>query len=369
MSDNLPDFLNDNAGVVTGLAGAAVHRNITATNRNLTALRGELGKLQERFAQEKEKEAKESLNRDMLFQINQQVESIASADASPDQYFELIRVSEDLESLGFTSATFNSLQDKSYLASVSSSIDHALGRCLESLPEETKSMITAAVAWKSLRSLSSSIAQVDESIAGLQRSIIEARRWLGVLEKTEPHYWSSNKIMTMGISGAVIGVILGLMAITISPVFTILALVVPAAAAMASVALLANSKSKSTKQFADVNEANRRVLHAEDHIKRSRTKRSALVQQLSDLKEIPPETIQYYGSEAVDHSERLNQLKDISEYLNQVRHALNIDRGKLDTDESPDIAVDHQFGHDGECRRCGFTKQAVDRFGIACEPG
>lgn len=30
---------------------------------------------------------------------------------------------------------------------------------------------------------------------------------------------------------------------------------------------------------------------------------------------------------------------------------------------------DEEFGHDGECRRCGFTKQAVDRFGFACEPG
>lgn len=329
MSDNLPDFLNDNAGVVTGLAGAAVHRNITATNRNLTALRGELGKLQERFAQEKEKEAKESLNRDMLFQISQQVESIASENPTPDQYFELLRVCEDFKKLGFTSATFNSLQDKTYWAAVLSSIDQSLKKCLESLPEETRSLITAAVAWKSLRSLSSSIAQVDESIAGLQRSLVEARRWLAVLENT----------------------------------------VIGGSAVMAWITGGTKRHLEKNQLLKDKKEANRRVLHAEDQIKRHSAKRSALVQQLSDLKEIPPETIQYYGSEAVDHSERLNQLKDVSEYLNQVRHALNIDTGKLDTDESPDIAVNHQFGHDGECRRCGFTKQAVARFGFACEPG
>jgi hypothetical protein len=369
MSENFADFLNDNAGVVTGAAGLAVHRNITATNRNLTALRGEIGKLQERFAKEKEKEARESLNRDILFRISQQVETLASENPSPDQYFELIRVSEDLRSLGFTSATFNSLQDKSYLASVSSSIDRALEMCLESLPEETRSLVTAAVAWNSLRSLSTAVVRADEGIASSQGELVEARRGLGVLEKSKPNFFSNKAAVIYSVAGLVLAMFFGLLAAggtSQTAWLVILALVCGGTALFAFFAGMMNLDIRRSKHFLDTEEANRRVLHAEDQIKRYRTKRSGLVRQLSGLKEIPPETIEYYESEAMDYSERLNQLNDVSDYINQVYQALGITTSKLPHSTVAHQGDAHQFGHDGKCRRCGCTKEAASHFGFSC---
>jgi hypothetical protein len=364
MSENFADFLNDNAGVVTGAAGLAVHRNITATNRNLTALRGEIGKLQERFAQEKEKEARESLNRDILFRISQQVEALASENPSPDQYFELIRVSDDLGRIGFTSATFSSLQDKSYLASVSSSIDQALGRCWESLPEETRSLVATAVAWNRLRSLSTSVAQADKYIAGRKREIVEVHRLLGVLAKSKPNVFSNKIVTILSGSGLVLGLFFGLLAFggtSQTVVLSILAVFCGGIAVITFIAGIADLDTKSKKHFEDTKEADRRGLHAEDQIKSYRSKRYALVRQLSELKEVPAETLQYYGSESIDYSERLNQLNDVSDYLNQVCNALGIDTSRL-----PNNSVAHQFGKDGKCRRCGCTEHAAIHFGFPC---
>jgi hypothetical protein len=332
MSENLPDFLNDNAGVVTGLAGVAVHRNITATNKSLTALRGELGRLQKQFAQEQKKEERESLNRDMLFQIGQQVESITSARPSPDQYFELIRVSDELKSLGLTSRTFNSLQDKSYLSAVSSSIDLALKSCLKSLPEDRRELIDDAVAWNKLNGLVASIARTDEDIAGTQQKIVEVRRSLATFEKSKPHFFSNKIPSILGISGLATGAPLGLLALNSTSqgqAFTFLASMFLGTGVIALTAVLADLDSKKKKRFAGVQEANRRIIHLEDQIAKYRVKRAGFARQLSDLKRIPVVTLQFFQSESTEHTERLNQLKEVSNYLNRVCYALGTDRSKL----------------------------------------
>jgi hypothetical protein len=329
MSDNLADFLNDNAGVVTAGVGLAVDRNITATNRSLTALRSELGNLQQKFAQEQKKEARENLNRDMLFQINQQVESMASSEPSSDQYFELYRVSEELRQLGFTSATFTSLQDKSYLSAVSASIDNAIKRCLESLSEETQSLVTDAVAWSNLLKWGSSIAQLDREISQTHETEEEARRWLATLEKSEPDFFSNRRESIFGISALAIGVLLGLVGMETSSQLTMVALLFFVIGGTALIVRWAGLNSQIKEHSADVKEAQRRIGHSADHIARLRAKRSGLARQLSDLKRIPAETLEFYQSESTEHTERLNQLKEVSNYLNRVCYALGTDRCTL----------------------------------------
>ena len=359
MSDNLPDFLNDNAGVVTGLAGAAVHRNITATNRNLTALRGELGKLQERVAQEQKKEARESLNRDMLFQVNQQVESIASENPSPDQYFELLRVSAEFRKLGFTSATFNSLQDKSYLSSVSSSIDQTQRRLWELFPEETKSLLSDALDWNRLNECGGAIAIADQQIPESLQRLTTTKVTLADLEKRKPHFFSNKILSSLCVGTLVIGSIFGLLAFTAVSeaevrfeamikkrlyseaadqlvearakrrTLTSIAVVFLGGAVVAFIFLMLDLDKKNKDNFVQTKEANRVIKYLENHIIWLRGQRDAFAGQLSDLKRIPPETIEFFQSEFVDHTDRFGQLDGVSEYLKQVCTALGTDVGKL----------------------------------------
>ena len=368
MSDNLPDFLNDNAGVVTGLAGAAVHRNITATNRNLTALRGELGKLQERFAQEQKKEARESLNRDMLFQVNQQVESIASENPSPDQYFELLRVSAEFRKLGFTSATFNSLQDKSYLSSVSSSIDQTQRRLWELFPEETKSLLSDALDWNRLNECGGAIAIADQQIPESLQRLTTTKVTLADLEKRKPHFFSNKILSSLCVGTLVIGSMFGLLALNTfseseklfrratpeeiesgwyskeqteirfrkheeakakEKTLTSIAVVFLGGAVVAFTFLMLDMDKRSKDHFAQTKEANRVIKYLENHIIWLRGQRDAFAGQFSDLKRIPPETIEYFQSEFVDHTDRFGQLDGVSEYLKQVCTALGTDVGKL----------------------------------------
>ena len=368
MSDNLPDFLNDNAGVVTGLAGAAVHRNITATNRNLTALRGELGKLQERVAQEQKKEARESLNRDMLFQVNQQVESIASENPSPDQYFELLRVSAEFRKLGFTSATFNSLQDKSYLSSVASAIDQTLKRLWDTFPDEVRSLITDVKEWNTLNAFGEAIALVDQQVPEHQQRLSSTKAQLADLEKRKPHFFSNKILSSLCVGTLVIGSMFGLLALNTfseseklfrratpeeiesgwyskeqteirfrkheeakakEKTLTSIAVVFLGGAVVAFTFLMLNLDKKNKDNFAQTKEANRVIKYLENHIIWLRGQRDAFAGQLSDLKRIPPETIEYFQSEFVDHTDRFGQLDGVSEYLKQVCTALGTHVGKL----------------------------------------
>ena len=99
---------------------------------------------------------------------------------------------------------------------------------------------------------------------------------------------------------------------------------------MVGLVLAVKDMEKQMKvNFANSKEANRVIKYLEDHIIWLRGQRDAFAGQLSDLKRIPPETIEYFQSEFVDHTDRFGQLDGVSEYLKQVCTALGTDVGKL----------------------------------------
>lgn len=367
MSDNFADFLNDNAGVVGATAGYAVNRNIAATNRNISALRGELGKLQERFAQEQRKEERERLNRDMLFQISQQVDAVNAAPTSPELYFELVRVSEDFQRLGFTSATFNSLEDKTFLSKVSSSIDQSFNTLWESFPDETREQIAEVVDWNYLREMGDSVAIADKKIPSTRTSFEGTLSKAETLQNSVPRLFSNKILNGVMISTLLLGILFIILASNAGPkadewvssemikegwgderqvaaresektqaagrqmILLLLGMGSFGTSAIVFIVVMTGLDPKRKKHASESIENSQRSHRLREQLVFLQSHRASFAEKLSQLQRVPPDTIAFLTSDTVKPQERFAQIDQVSAHLNDLCSNLGIDPQRLPT--------------------------------------
>jgi len=327
MSDNLADFLNDNAGVVTGAAGYAVHRNITATNRNLSSLRGDLRKLQAQLVQEKQKEAKERLNRDMLFQIGLQVEAVKQREPSADTLLALQKIHEDFKQLKFTSASFNTLEDKTFLNAVSSTLEQCLRTTRESLSDETKEQITEITEWNQFAEMAEAIAIADEKIPYARR-ILQKR--LNDLHESERPSLLDNKILLWLFAGSLIPGVLLLLSGHGGFLLTAVVLLLVAVGAAITMFVDFDKKRKQHQTNGPKTPDNAVFLsktasdYLQKHIRDLESVRSEFCTSLASLKRVPRETVAFITSDSIGTDEKLAYLPEAKRYLNQLRDHLDV---------------------------------------------
>ncbi len=334
MSENIADFLNENAGVVGATAGYAVNRSIAATNRNIVALRGELGKLQQQFAHEKIEEERERLNRDMLFQVSQQIEAINSAPASAEMYLTLVRVSDDYQQLGFTSATFNSLQDKTFLSGVSSSIEQSFNTMWESFPEEVKEQIADMMDWHYLKELGDIVAIADRKIPSIRASFEATLKKAESLKDNTPSIFSNKALNVVMAGSLLLGVILIVLAANAGEsvnktTITFLGLASLSVCAIVFGVIATGLGVKRSRHFLEAKENSERSHYLRDQLVFLQSQRSALAQRLSQLQRVPIASVNLLISDAVKPQERFALVDQLGPHLADLCVNLGVDTERL----------------------------------------
>jgi hypothetical protein len=336
MSENLAEFLNDNAGLVADARGRAISRNITATNRSVSALQDELVKLQEQLAKEQTREERERLNRDMLFQVSRQVEAVNSVPVSPATYIALVRVSEDFQRLGFTSGTFSSLQDKAFLSEVSLLVDQSFATMWESFSEELREQIADLVEWNCLKELGDSIAIADQRMPRFKASLSEALKEGEVLRKKKPSVFS-HKIWNFFMLGPLLicffsifwlaagdpnkPPLMAALLMFLSPLFALFAWLARLFAVDGDIAM---HTSETTENSNRANSLRDQLSFLESH-------RVLFAQRLFELQRVPVDTINFLTAETVDTQERFSQVDQISAYVVDLCSKLGLDKRSLPT--------------------------------------
>lgn len=330
MGENLADFLNENAGVM----GAAANRNIAATNRSISALRDDLGKLHEQLAQDKETEKRELLNRDVLFRFSQRVKALSSGPASPEVYFELVRVSEDFRQLGFDSGTFSTLQDKSFLSEVLSAIDQSFATVWESFSDELKEQIAEVSDWNSLKDLGVAIAIADQKIPSIKKALSAALKEGEVLRKEKPSVFS-DRIWNAFMFGPLLICAFSIFWLASGdsnkPSLTAILLMLfsPLFAFFAWLARLPAVDKSVERHTAETTEYIKRAKNLREQLSFLVSNRPVFVQRLNELQRIPVDTINFFASEIVTPQERLTQLNQVSAYVADICARISLHPARL----------------------------------------
>lgn len=144
---NLPDFLNDNPGVVGAAAGYAVNRGVQTANRNIAQLKKELGSIQRELTKEREAGEREQKNRERVFQISIELDHLLRREFSPDLLLRVAKLRDKLAQLRLSSSSFRSLQDKEFFTTTSSKLESARNAIAQSLSQETLDQIRALTQW------------------------------------------------------------------------------------------------------------------------------------------------------------------------------------------------------------------------------
>ena len=332
MSDNFADFLNDNAGVIGATAGYAVNRNIAATNRHISALRDELGNLQERFAQEQRKDEQERLNRDMLFQVSEQVDAINSAPASPAMYFELIGVADDFHTLEFTSATFNSIQDKSFLSSVSTSIDQSLSAMWETFEDEIKQQVAELADLNYLAEIGDAVAIADKKTPPLTAAFDATIARAESLKNNEPHLFSSRVLNGIMLGSITVGALLFVLSYYAASEGNLLALLGFAALAISTALFIVaiTTLDSRRRKYASECAENSRLSHSRrEQLVFLQSQKESFLQKLSRLQNAPSEAVAFLASGAVTPQEKFSRVDHLTASIADLAARLGVDPKRL----------------------------------------
>jgi len=304
MSENFADVLNENAGVVGAAAGYVINRNVSATNRNIaatnsniSALRGELGKLKAQLAQEQRREERDRLNREMLFQVGLQVDAIKISDSSVKIYFDAIRVSNDFKQLGFTSATFNTLEDKTFFNGVATFIEDISERIWNRLSDEEKQQVSELSDWNCAKHLGEAIAIADEKIP---YAVDILSKKAGKEEKNVPipHPEKGFFSRVFGVSN-------------------------PQQRIQDQSSAL---KKERCRKYED-----KARQHLQQHIEDLHSNRKRCCDKLATIQSIPEETITFLSSQSAAPNDRFAYVAEISQQVAAMCSALNTDPQNLPT--------------------------------------
>jgi hypothetical protein len=339
MSENLPEFLNENPGVVGAIAGTAINQNIAATNRNISALQGELGKLQEQFAREQSRDKQERLNRDKLFQVYQQVEAINSVPASPEMYIALFQVSENFQRLGFTSRTFSSLQDKAFFSNVSSLVDQSFTTMWESFSVELREQIADLLDWNCLKDLADIIAIADAKMPSIKTKLSNAKKEReAIRKKKKPNFFSNifQTVLMFGLPFLFAKSLFSLEAVLdffgsqtfmvgVFETFLMFCAIAP------WVVRIFTLDAEEEKHSSDERKNKVAVKLLIEELWFLESNRATFARRLSKLQRVPVDTINFLTSERVEPKERFALVDQISTYVADLCSSLGLDKSRLPT--------------------------------------
>lgn len=165
MSDNLPDFLNDNAGVVAVGLGVGVNRNLTRIRSENAKVAAQLKNLHRHAVREKREALREQEAKEVVFKIHTQLRDPCSSEISVNLYYQIRSWGNEIHKKGISSESFKSFQDKEFFRTVQSELQRLMQAIDGALPYDTKMQVAEFDEWHTFYLVAYAVAKVDEKIA------------------------------------------------------------------------------------------------------------------------------------------------------------------------------------------------------------
>jgi hypothetical protein len=161
MSDNLPDFLNDNAGVVAAGLGVGINRNLTRLRAENAKTAEQLKNIHRHAVRERREELREKEAKEIVFNIHSQLSELRSSEISVNLYYQVRNWASEVSKHGISSESFKSLQDKEFFRSVQSELQRLMQAIDAALPYDTKVQVAEFDEWYTFYLIAYAVARVD----------------------------------------------------------------------------------------------------------------------------------------------------------------------------------------------------------------
>jgi hypothetical protein len=165
MSENLPDFLNDNAGVVAAGLGVGINRNLTRLRAENAKAAAQLKNIHRHAVRERREAVREKEAKEIVFNIHSQVsEPLRSSEVSVNLYYQVRSWANEVSKHGISSESFKSFQDKEFFRSTQSELQRLMQAIDAALPYDTKVQVAEFDEWYTFYLIAYAVAKVDAQI-------------------------------------------------------------------------------------------------------------------------------------------------------------------------------------------------------------